>query len=73
MTIYFMANKFILPKDKHDRIFENAIKNEYLRFVKPSNNPEVILLRGQVGSGKSTVRNEYAKNNFLVIDTDAYK
>ncbi|MCO6552394.1 MAG: zeta toxin family protein [Gilliamella sp.] len=53
-----MANKFILPKDKHDRIFENAIKNEYLRFVKPSNNPEVILLGGQVGSGKSTVSNE---------------
>lgn len=68
-----MANKFIFPKDKHDRIFENAIKNEYLRFVKPSNNPEVILLGGQVGSGKSTVSNEYAKNNFLVIDTDAYK
>ncbi|SCC03852.1 MULTISPECIES: zeta toxin family protein [Snodgrassella] len=68
-----MANKFILPKDKHDRIFENEIKNEYLRFVKSSNNPEVILLGGQAGSGKSTVSNEYAKNNFLVIDVDAYR
>jgi tRNA uridine 5-carbamoylmethylation protein Kti12 len=38
-----------------------------------SDQPEVVLLVGNIGSGKSTLTKEYTKQGYLVISRDAFR
>ncbi len=61
-----------LPNSLNERIFEK-IKKKYLLDIRPSVNPQGIILGGQPGSGKSFLQKEIAKEfteDFIFISTD---
>lgn len=68
-----MDSDFSLSEEDNDKIYKNQIYENFKHLLKPSENPLVVILGGQPGSGKS-VLTEYiqieSRNNFFVIDGD---
>ncbi len=67
-----MSYNIELPNSLNGRIFEK-IKKKYLLDIRPSVNPQGIILGGQPGSGKSFLQKEIAKEfteDFIFISTD---
>lgn len=64
-----------ISNDKDSNVSDLEYRNLYMTFfsnIKPSNNPEIIILAGGPGSGKTTFRKKYFDKlkNFQLHDVD---
>lgn len=67
-------NQFILSEQRHNQIFTSEIVPQFVDKLSPADDqPTLIFLGGQTGSGKSTISNQYREDNFLIIDAAAYR
>lgn len=66
-------NDFQLPKDRHDRIYQQ-IERQYFKGTLPSEQPEAVILGGQPGAGKSRLleasKQGFSDGNVVSINGD---
>lgn len=67
-----LIDKYKLSKEEHDRVLE-VLKKELFIDMVAMDNPSVMLVIGQPGSGKTTFINNTDLSKYVIINSDNYR